>query len=209
MIRLSPFLLLGAMALALCADSIQAQSVGEQIAHADDNLLPGDILRLWIWREPDLSGDFPVDARGMVVLPKLGPFHVASVPVESLQPRLVESYGEYLNNPSIEVIPLRRISVLGAVLKPGVYPVDPTMTVAEVVALAGGAAPDGKRDRVELRRGEKRLFANLDRASRLADSPIRSGDQLYVPQRSWLSRNLGVVTGLIGTVAGLTIALAR
>jgi protein involved in polysaccharide export with SLBB domain len=83
------------------------------------------------------------------------------------------------------------------------------MTVTDVVALAGGAAPDGRRDRVELRRGEKRLLANLDRASRLADSAIHSGDQLYVPQRSWLSRNLGVVTGLIGTAAGLTIALAR
>jgi protein involved in polysaccharide export with SLBB domain len=202
-----PCLLLGIIAFAARTNSLQAQSAGQPVVYAADNLRPGDILRLRIWREPDLSGDFPVDTRGMTVLPKLGKFDAASVPPDSLEPRLVGAYSEYLNNPSIEVIPLRRISVLGAVQKPGVYPVDPTMTVADVVALAGGAAPDGRRDRVELRRGEERVVANLKQGSRVADWPIRSGDQLYVPQRSWLSRNAGVVVGLVGAAASITIAL--
>lgn len=206
---LIPSLFIGALLLAPLTASAQAQTADDSITNVANNLRPGDILRLRIWREPDLSGDFPVDTRGTVVLPKLGPLDVASVDSDSLQPRLVRAYAEFLNNPSIEVVPLRRISVLGAVQKPGVYPVDPTMTVADVVALAGGASPDGKRDRVELRRGDERVSANLQQASRLADSPIRSGDQLYVPQRSWLGRNTALVAGLVGTAASLAIALGR
>lgn len=206
---LVPCLFIGALLLAPRTTSAQAQSAGESVMDAADNLRPGDVLRLRIWREPDLSGDFPVDTRGRVVLPKLGPLDVTSVESDSLQPRLVRAYSEFLNNPSIEVVPLRRISVLGAVQKPGVYPVDPTMTVADVVALAGGASPDGKRDRVELRRGNERVSANLQQASRVADSPIQSGDQLYVPQRSWLGRNTALVAGLVGTAASLAIALGR
>ncbi|HEU4680965.1 MAG TPA: SLBB domain-containing protein [Gemmatimonadales bacterium] len=206
---LFPCLLLGALLLVSRTVSAQVQSAGDPVANAADNLRPGDVLRLRIWREPDLSGDFPVDTRGTVVLPKLGPWDVASVDSDSLQPWLVRAYSEFLNNPSIEVVPLRRISVLGAVQKPGVYPVDPTMTVADVVALAGGASPEGKRDRVELRRGDERVSANLQQASRVADSPIHSGDQLYVPQRSWLGRNSVLVAGLVGTAASLAIALGR
>jgi protein involved in polysaccharide export with SLBB domain len=200
---------IAALLLATQTTSAQGQNASDSVMDAADNLRPGDVLRLRIWREPDLSGDFPVDTHGRVVLPKLGSLDVASVDSDSLQPRLVRAYSEYLNNPSIEVVPLRRISVLGAVQKPGVYPVDPTMTVADVVALAGGASPDGKRDRVELRRGDERVSANLQQASRVADSPIRSGDQLYVPQRSWLGRNTALVAGLVGTAASLAIALGR
>jgi len=206
---LIPCLFLGVLLVAPRTTSAQGQSAGDSVVNAADNLRPGDVLRLRIWREPDLSGDFPVDPRGRVMLPKLGLLDVSSVDSDSLHPRLVLAYSEFLNNPSIEVVPLRRISVLGAVQKPGVYPVDPTMTVADVVALAGGASPDGKRDRVELRRGNERVSANLQQASRVAASPIRSGDQLYVPQRSWLSRNTALVAGLVGTAASLAIALGR
>lgn len=172
-------------------------------------LRSGDVLRLRIWREPDFSGDFMVSTSGEVTLPRLGAMPVTSVDPDSLAPRLVRAYAEYLNNPTIEIVVLRRIAVLGAVRNPGLYPVDPTMTMADIVALAGGASPDGKLDRMELRRGSARVSANLTPASRIADSPIRSGDQLYVPQRSWLGRNTALVAGLVGTAASLAIALGR
>jgi polysaccharide export outer membrane protein len=205
-----PSLFIGALLLVSHTTSAPAQSTASAAENdAHNKLRPGDVLRLRIWREPDLSGEFPVDHQGMAVLPKLGQLDVASIPADSLQPRLTRAYAEYLNNPSIEVVSLRRISVLGAVQKPGVYPVDPTMSVADVVALAGGAAPEGKRDQVELRRDGKLVSARLQQVSRIADSPIRSGDQLYVPQRSWLSRNTAVAAGLLGTAASLIIALKR
>jgi protein involved in polysaccharide export with SLBB domain len=172
-----------------------------------EELRPGDVIRLRIWREPDLSGDFAVQESGEVVLPKLGPLPVSGFSRDSLKRFLVRSYSEYLRNPSIEVTLLRRVNVLGAVQKPGLYPVDPTMTIADAVALAGGATGDGKLNQVELHRGSQRVAVKLDAGTRLGDTPIRSGDQLFVPQRSWVSRNVGLVVGTVTGVVGLLLTL--
>jgi polysaccharide export outer membrane protein len=173
-----------------------------QVQPADSALAlrPGDAIRLRIWREPDLSGDFPVNESGVVVLPKLGPRRVVTEHPDSLKNWILHSYAEYLKNPSIEVLLIRRIQVLGAVKNPGLYPVEPTMTVADAIALAGGNTPQGKSDVVELRRqGEK--AGQLAGRSFIGQSSIRSGDQIYVPERSWLSRNPGVVISAVAVIS--------
>jgi polysaccharide export outer membrane protein len=170
-------------------------------------LLPGDVVRLRIWREPDLSGDFQVDEQGTVVLPKIGTLSIKQMPAASLKTMLVEKYSTYLRDPAIDVIVLRRVNVLGAVRTPGLYPVDATMTVADVLALAGGVGPDGSPDKAELIRGGTRLDVKLTRRTKIGDTPLQSGDQLYVPQRSWISRNPGVVAGTLTAVAGIVVSL--
>jgi protein involved in polysaccharide export with SLBB domain len=173
-------------------------------------LRPGDAIRLRIWLEPDLSGEFAIDQRGMTTLPLLGEFSVTGTPADSIRPRLVSAYARYLKNPTIEVTFLRRITITGAVAKPGIYPVEPTMTVTDALALAGGPAPDGKRDRVELRRDKRRVQSNLSKDSRVADLALRSGDELYVPQKGWVGRNPWIASSLIGAaVTVTTIFLTR
>lgn len=170
-------------------------------------LLPGDLVRLRIWREPDLSGDFQVDEQGTVVLPKIGALSIREMPAASLKALLVEKYSTYLRDPAIDVTVLRRVNVLGAVRNPGLYPVDATMTVADVFALAGGVAPEGNPDKGELIRAGTRLDVKLSRRTKISDTPLQSGDQLYVPQRSWISRNPGVVAGTLTAVAGIVVSL--
>jgi polysaccharide export outer membrane protein len=170
-------------------------------------LRPGDIVRLRIWREPDLSGEFPVNEAGEIVFPKLGPVTVTGTGADSLKRLLIASYSAYLRDPSIEITLLRRVTILGAVRNPGVYPVDMTITVADAMALAGGAAEDGRADRVELRRAGKKLTVNLSSQTRLADTPLRSGDQIYFPQRSWLSRNTGLVAGSLTALTGIVVSI--
>lgn len=174
---------------------------------ASVSLHPGDIIRLRIWREPDLSGDFAVDEMGIVTFPKLGPMRVVRESSESLKSRLVAGYQEFLRNPSVDVILLKRVNVLGAVRNPGLYPVDPTMTIADAVALAGGATPDGNRRRIELLRGGAQLDVRLTDQTRIADLPLRSGDQIFVPERSWIARNPGVVAASLSAATSLIIAL--
>ncbi len=172
-------------------------------------LKPGDVVRLKIWREPDLSGDFLVAETGAVVLPKLGRVQVVGLSPDSLKSSLIGSYSVYLRNPAIDVVLLRRITILGGVRNPGLYPVDPTMTLADAYTLAGGIAPEGKLNEVELVRGEQRTTYKLSGTTRIADTPLRSGDQLYVPTRSWLSRNTWAVTAAIGTTTTILFALLR
>jgi protein involved in polysaccharide export with SLBB domain len=178
------------------------------VRNGADVVGPGDVLRIRIWREPDMSGDYAVSAAGRAILPRLGELQVASMPADSLRHLLTDRYRFYLNNPSIEVLVLRRVSVTGAVKNPGVYPLDPTLTVSDAIALAGGPADDGKRDKVEIRRGGKVIIADLRNDVIIADSPIQSGDQLYVPIKAWLTRNAWVFSGVITTVTAVVLTKA-
>lgn len=161
----------------------------------------GDIIRLKIWREPDLSGDFIVPTDGRVVFPKLGPYSVLGETAASLRDRLVKDYSVSLVNPSIDVMVLYRINVLGNVHSPGLYTADATMSVADVIALAGGVDPDGDAGHVQLLRGGTVVATQVDRSKPIARNFIQSGDQLYVPQRSWLSRNSATVAAAVITAS--------
>jgi protein involved in polysaccharide export with SLBB domain len=166
-----------------------------------DRLRPGDVVRLRIWREPDLSGDFPVNETGMVVLPRLGPLSVVAESSGSLRARLVDAYAEFLNHRSIDVTLLRRIQVLGAVRQPGVYPVDPTMTISDVLAVAGGATTDGDPNKLELIRDGQQIPGRISRQSLISESHVRSGDQIFVPERGWVRRNSGFLAAAIITAS--------
>lgn len=188
-------------ALLAAAPGLAAQAAGA------GTVRPGDVVRLRIWQEPDLSGDFTVHETGSVVLPKLGPVDAGGLTDSALRDRVVAGFGQYLQHNSIDVVVLRRIQVLGAVRNPGLYPVDGTMSVADVLAVAGGTAAEARPDRVQLLRGGRRVDVSLSGTERVADTPIRSGDQLFVPQRGWADRNTGTVVSVLTAGAGLLVAL--
>jgi polysaccharide export outer membrane protein len=164
---------------------------------------PGDLIRVKVWREPDLSGDVTVDPAGNATLPRLGPTPVAGLSADSLRRLIVNTYSQYLRDPAVDVTVLPRVTILGAVRTPGVHNLDPTLTIADALALAGGASPDGKTDKVELRRRGQRVPVKLTLDAMLVDTPVRSGDQLVVPERSWLSRNSGLLLG--GASVGISL----
>lgn len=168
---------------------------------------PGDVIRLQVWREPDLSGEFPVDSDGFVVFPRIGVVEVTRLTPDALESLLVSTYSAHLNHAAIDVEVLRRVQILGEVRNPGVYTLDPTMTVADALAVAGGRTAVGHPHRLDLIRRGERVKVDLSPASRIGDLPIRSGDHLYVPERSWWSRHSAIVSSAITASASLLIAL--
>jgi polysaccharide export outer membrane protein len=168
---------------------------------------PGDVIRVWVWREKDYSGDFPVDGRGTVTLPVLGEISVLGHTAEQLTDTLREAYRKYLNNPSIDVTVVRRVVVQGEVVRPGLYPADATISIGELIALAGGVTPNGNQRGIELLRNGRVLVTGLGPGAVLQRSPIQSGDVIVVPQKSWLSRNGQIF--LYGGVSLVTAVLAR
>lgn len=168
---------------------------------------PGDIVRLRIWREPDMSGDFTVDAKGIATFPRLGSLQVTHIDADSLQRMLVAEYARYLKNPAVEVVLLRRVRVVGAVRTPGLYTADGTMRIRDVLALAGGASPDGRTDRVRVDRDGRGITLDLDASPRADEFALRSGDQLYVPERSWFARNTPLVAAIVSVSGGLLFAI--
>jgi protein involved in polysaccharide export with SLBB domain len=185
----------------------QAPDGGAKASTFADRPQPGDVVRLRVWREPELSGEFPIDETGEVVLPRIGPLNVADETPASLKARIVGELERFLTHSSIDVDLLRRIQVLGAVRNPGLYPVDATMSISDVLALAGGATSEGEPEKVELVREGKRIEGRLTMDAQMASTAIRSGDQLIVPQRSWLARNTGIVAAGMTASVSLIIAL--
>lgn len=190
--------------LFMLAAPLRAQEAPQPVAAVV--LYPGDVVELMVFREPDMSGQYLVDPRGTVVLPMLGRVKVTEEPVDDVRERLLGEYANYLRNPSVDVLFLRRITVLGSVRTPGLYRVDPTMSVAEVIALAGGPSPEGQTDRVHVVRDGNRLETRITRGT-IAEIGLRSGDQLYVPERHWASRNPAVTVSLLSGVISLAVAL--
>jgi protein involved in polysaccharide export with SLBB domain len=172
-----------------------------------DVLRPGDVVRLAVWREDAFSGDFTVDRSGRVVLPRLGAVEVTGVPTPELREQILEGLGRYLRNPSMDVTFLRRVAIHGAVMRAGLYPVDPTMTVLDALALAGGARHDGRLDRIRLIREGEDVMTVPTTGMQMEELRIRSGDQLMVPEQTWFRRNNMLIATGISAAASLAIAL--
>jgi polysaccharide export outer membrane protein len=172
----------------------------------DSPLMPGDSVRVLIWQEPDLSGTFRVDENSVLTLPMLGPRRVAGLTAAQLREQLMADYSTQLRNPSIDVTVLRRVSVLGAVRQPGLYEVDPTMRVSDVIAMAGGVAPDGSAKNIKVVRGGAEV-AKVELTGPIGAS-VRSGDQIVVGERGWLAKNERYVLGIGATVTALLLRQA-
>jgi len=186
-------------------DSLAVPSHGPPSAR----ILPGDRIALKVWREPALSDTLTVDQNGMVVLPRLGPLSLARHTVGSLQDSLRVRYAEFLRNPSIEVTVLRRVGVHGEVKEPTLYWVDVTMTLRDVIALAGGLTEIANINNVVIVRGPTVLrVGNWERGGPLA-SDLMSGDQIVVGRTSWLSRNALAAASTVGVVASILITALK
>src|ERR1035437_909770 len=164
-------------------------------------LQPGDKLKLTIWREPDMTGEFEVQPNGAVNFPKIGRIQVDGLSTDSLRKVILDAYAVSLRDAAIEGTPMRRIVVDGSVRNAGFFYADPTATVRGGLALAGGVTPEGNRKRIELVRDGREPTINLSSAPNLADSPAQSGDQIRVPERSWAARNTAVIASGLSAVA--------
>jgi polysaccharide export outer membrane protein len=178
-------LILFALLLAVLPAPAAAQGSPSDVV----TLLPGDVVRVHVWREEDLSGEFLVDETGVVTLPLLGERRVIGIPMRQLRDQLIADYREQLRNPSITIVPLRRINVLGDVNQPGLYLADPTITLAAAIGLAGGTSPTGSMSRVRILRNGQVVQNRPGAAVALNTIDVRSGDQIIVGSRSWFVRN--------------------
>lgn len=179
-----------------------AQSGPGERPPADPEVRPGDLIQLEVWREEEMTGEFLVDQHYRVTLPLLGELDVRGETELSLRRRVREAMAVSLANPSIQLFVLKRVRVLGAVMEPGIFPLDATMSVADALAMAGGRTAEAEDGEVTLRRDGERVDTNVNEETFLAELAVRTGDELIVPTRSWLQRNLGpVVTGTTGVLS--------
>jgi len=172
-------------------------------------LAPGDLLKVTVWREEDLSGEFLINEDGFVVLPLLGERRVVGRPFAELRESMLVDFRAQLRNPSIDITPLRRIHVLGEVRDPGLYKADPTVSLAGIIAMAGGATPSGDLDKIRVFRDGQIRQERITPHTTLETANIRSNDQIFVEPRSWFERNIPFVVSVMFSVTGIVLQLLR
>ena len=168
-------------------------------------LSPGDAIRVGSWQEPERAGEFQIDENGKVVLPVLGRIQAGGVNPDSLRQQIQDGYSAQFVNPDIEITPLRRVSILGGVTTPGLYMLDPTMRLADAVALAGGASGSGDIAKTEVRRNQVDVTAYVSLTAPLMNQ-LESGDQIYIPEQSWFARNGVVLMATLVSAAAIIYA---
>lgn len=144
---------------------------------------PGDHIRLTVFGEPDLSGEFQIGPSGSVALPLIGDVKAAGVTTADFQGSLTSAYMKgLLVNPkvSVELLTFRPFFILGEVSKPGSYPYTSDLTVFNAVATAGGFTYRANQKWVYIR------HANDDKEAKTpltSATPLAPGDTAIIKQR--------------------------
>lgn len=145
----------------------------------------GDKIKLNVYGEEDLSGEYMLDQRGVITLPMVGEISARGMTQAQLQDTLRQAFvqGGYLSRPliSVDISALRQVFILGEVNAPGAFPYEPSLTSLKVVALAGGYTPRAAQGRLLVDRTTESGSVVRMNASDL--TPILPGDTLIVRER--------------------------
>ena len=117
-----------------------AQAINERVV-GEYKLGAGDQLRVTVFGEAELSGEYVLDGTGVVSMPLIGDVMALNLTVREFQRALEQSFADgYLRNPrvSAEVLNYRPFYILGEVRQPGEYPYTNGLTVLNAIATAGG-----------------------------------------------------------------------
>jgi polysaccharide export outer membrane protein len=140
----------------------------------------GDRVRVKVWREPQYSDEFTVDVDGAIPLPRLGPVRVAGLTLGPLQDTVRVRFAEYLRDPVVTVTVLRRVGLQGEVRAPGLYFVEPTTTLRDVITLGGGLTEAADASQVDVVREGQQLSLTGRGGTRASVGDLRSGDAIVV-----------------------------
>ncbi len=169
----------------------------------------GDRLLLKGWLDTVFTDTVRIDDGGSVILPRLGLLHIAGMAPAAIADSVRHTYSRVISVPSIEVTPLRRVTVLGEVRKPATYFMETRSTIREAVALAGGITDIGTLDHVTMIRDSTRTVYKHWEERADAEVIIRSGDVVWVDREPWLKQNLFSVISGIGVLLSLLYTVTR
>jgi polysaccharide export outer membrane protein len=156
---------------------------------------PEDVLGILVWREADVSGDVTVRADGMVTLPLIRDVKAAGLTTNELAEQIQTSLREFITDASVTVVVRqmnsRKVFITGEVGKPGAFPLASTMTVMQLIAVAGGLTEFADANaiavlRVEDGRTSTLPFAYKDvvKGKKVEQNIVlRPGDTIVVPEK--------------------------
>jgi len=187
-------LLIGCAALFCTAVSAQVSTPIVAVAPAEYRLGAGDVVRINVYQNPDLSLESRVSESGVISYPLLGSIRIGGLSISAAERLIADGLkkGNFVKQPQVSLALLQvrgnQVSVLGQVNRPGRYPLEVAdARLTDLLATAGGVAPaggeilvvngtrDGKAFRAELELSS--LFAPNGRSQ---DLQLQNGDVIWV-----------------------------
>ncbi len=151
----------------------------------DYQLGVADKVRIIVFDEPTLSGEFTVNANGALSLPLIGDVPVLGLTPTQVTVRIRDALkGGYLLEPkvSIDVLTFRPFYILGEVNKPGEYPYSSGLTVDAAVAMAEGYTYRAEKKKVLIRHAGDELAQKMRITP---DLRVHPGDIIRIGERYW------------------------
>jgi len=154
---------------------------------------PQDVLRIDVWKEPDISRQVPVRPDGKISLPLLNDVQAAGLTAMELAGVIREGLTKYITSPQVTVtvteINSRRFYCMGEVLKQGTYPLLPNMTALQAISSCGGFTQFARLKGIYILRNEsgkqvKHPFNYKDvvKGNHPEENiPLQPGDVIVVP----------------------------
>lgn len=171
-----------ALALAACTSGLhRSYSVDTSGPYLLDT---GDVVRVTVYGEDDLSNTYRVDDSGFISFPLTGPIEVRGSTTQTASARLSAALAAgFLRNPNVavEVAEYRPFFIQGEVSAPGQYPFVYGITARAAISTAGGFTETASRDHVVIYRpiaGNKMAKGSVD-----LDFPVFPGDTIVVEDR--------------------------
>jgi protein involved in polysaccharide export with SLBB domain len=184
------FVCSAALAVALLVFGCTASSLSEAeqqslaaAAASAPKLQPGDKIRVTVYGEDKLSGDYQIDQSGQISLPLAGTVEAVGLTQTELEQALAKKFrSEYLRNPKVTVTiaSLQPYYLMGEVEKPGEYAYRSGLNVLTALAIAGGPTYRASRNTVQIQRRGETSMRNYPIS---ASVPILPGDVIRVPER--------------------------
>ena len=144
----------------------------------------GDRVRVTVFNEPTLTGEYNITPGGALAFPLIGVVEAGGRTIDAVQQELTAKLAEgYVNDPrvSVEVLNYRPFYILGEVNRPGEYSYASGMTVEQAIARAGGFTYRANEKTVFLRRqtGKAESAVSL----RSAQVAVLPGDTIRIGER--------------------------
>jgi polysaccharide export outer membrane protein len=174
----------------------EAPAVASPSVPADYIVGPGDIVQVFVWRNPDLTATVPVRPDGKISTPLVEDMVAVGKSPTALARDIETVLAEYVKSPQVNVIVTQpanvfgQIKVIGQVTRPGAVPYREGMTVIDAVLATGGLSPFAAGNRARIvredagRRTEVRikLDALLNHGDMRQNVAIKPGDIIVVPE---------------------------
>jgi polysaccharide biosynthesis/export protein len=185
-----------AAAPAIAAPPEKAPAAPAPGVTANYRIGPGDMLQVYVWRNPELTTTVPVRPDGKVSTPLVEDMGAVGKTPSELARDIEKVLGEYVRSPQVNIIVTQPVStfsqlkIIGQVARPQSMAYREGMTVIDAVLAAGGLAPFAAGNRAKLIRTENgkpreikvKLDNILNKGDLATNVALQPGDVLVVPE---------------------------